>query len=178
MKRRTRPDGRRRFKMMIHTYRYGSPRKDGEGLRIGSARFLPRGVRREDWQKNGYFDLWLPLLAPEPEFIKKFLAGQMTFAVFARHYRARMKQPECRQVIELLAGVSLFLPISLGCYCEEEARCHRSLLRERIAAEAEKKRPGFAALDALRGSAELRKFSSPVCFADWDDESAPGEGSE
>jgi uncharacterized protein YeaO (DUF488 family) len=155
---------------MIHTYRYGAPREEGEGVRIGTARYVPRGVRRADWQKKGYFDLWLPLLAPEPEFIKKFLAGQMTCAAFSRHYHHRMKQTECRQVIELLAGLSLFLPIGLGCYCEDESRCHRSLLKKLVEAEARKKRPGFAALETLRQIAERRACSSPVCFADWDDE--------
>ena len=163
---------------MIHTYRYGSPREGGEGLRIGTARYVPRGVRKTDWQKNGYLDLWLPLLAPEPEHIKKFLGGRMTFASFSRHYHQRMKQRECRQVIELLAGVSLFLPLSLGCYCEDESRCHRSLLRKLVVADAETKRSGFAALEALQAAGELRRFSSPVCYAEWDDVPPDGNASK
>lgn len=156
--------------MNLTTYRYGSERKPGEGLRLGTARFLPRGVRRQDWQKKGYFDLWLPLLAPDPGHIKKFLGGTLSFAQFSRHYRSRMKETECRQVIGLLAGISLFLPLSLGCYCEDESRCHRSLLAKLIAAEAQKRRKGFAALRKAKGSPEVLRFASPVCFADCDEE--------
>ena len=152
--------------MTIHTYRYGSPRECEEGLRIGTARYLPRGVKREDWQRKGYFDLWVPLLAPDPEYIKKYLGGDMTFAAFSRHYLARMKQSECRQVIALLAGVSLFLPISLGCYCEDESHCHRSLLHKLVAAEAKKKRPAFQAAEIFERVGELRQYASPVCYAD------------
>lgn len=155
--------------MMIHTYRYGFPRVEGEGLRIGTARYVPRGVRREDWQTRGYFDIWLPLLAPEPEAIRKFLGGELTFAAFSRQYHRRMKVPECRQVITLLAGVSLVQPLSLGCYCEDESRCHRSLLAKLVRAEAQKIRPGITAAFSLRGGAE-RYFSSPVCYADGEEE--------
>jgi uncharacterized protein YeaO (DUF488 family) len=156
--------------MPITTYRYGSERGPQEGLRLGTARFLPRGVRRQDWQKKGYFDLWLPLLAPDPAHIKKFLGGKMSFEQFSRHYRSRMKEKECRQVIELLAGISLFLPLSLGCYCEDESRCHRSLLGKLVMAEAKKRRKGFTALRKAKGSPELLRFASPVCFADYDEE--------
>lgn len=159
--------------MNLQTYRYGAPRGETEGLRIGTARFLPRGVRREDWQKKGYFDLWLPLLAPDPEAIKKFLSGRMTFQTFARHYRARLKNKECRHVIELLAGVSLFVPLSLGCFCEEESRCHRSVLREQIAAEVEKRRTGFQAVFGAESSVE--RFASPVCLADWESDEDCGK---
>lgn len=152
--------------MTIHTYRYGSLRECGEGLRIGTARFLPRGVKREDWQEKGYFDLWLPLLAPEPDYIKKYLGGNLSFAAFSRRYLSRMKQRESRQVIELLAGVSLFLPISLGCYCEDESRCHRSLLHKLVAAEAGKRRPGFQAAKVCGELEGLRQYASPVCYAE------------
>lgn len=152
----------------ISTYRYGSARIEREGLRIGTARFVPRGVRREDWQRKGYFDLWVPLLAPHPEFIKKFLHGKMTFATFARHYRTKMREKESWQVVELLAGLSLFIPISLGCYCEDETHCHRSLLKKLIDAEAEKRRRGFEKLRDLKESVDLLKYASPVCFADWE----------
>jgi uncharacterized protein YeaO (DUF488 family) len=152
--------------MTVHSYRYGSPREGGEGLRIGTARYLPRGIRRGDWQKKGYFDLWVPLLAPEPDYIKKYQSGGMTFAVFSRHYLSRMKQRDSRQVIEILAGVSLFLPVSLGCFCEDESRCHRSLLRKLVGAEAKKKRRVFA--DVFGCAEELRQFASPVCYAEED----------
>ncbi len=152
----------------VSTYSYASIRREQEGLRIGTARFVPRGVSREDWQPKGYFDLWIPLLAPAPEFIKKFLHGHMTFANFSRHYRAKMKQTESRQVIELLAGISLFFPISLGCYCEDESRCHRSILKQLVEKEAKRRRPGFENLRDRRDSVDLLRYASPVCFADWE----------
>lgn len=151
----------------ISIYRYASLRHEKEGLRIGTTRFVPRGVRREDWQRLGYFDLWVPLLSPEPELIKKFLHDKMPFATFARHYRAQMKQKESRQIIELLAGVSLFFPISLGCFCEDESRCHRSLLQKLVEEEAEKRRSGFEELRDLKDSVDLLRYASPVCLADW-----------
>lgn len=154
--------------MNIQTYRYASPRSETEGVRIGVARFLPRGVRREDWQKKGYFDLWLPTLAPDPEAIKAYLSGKMKFSAFARHYRSELKGKDCRHVIELLAGMSLFVPLTLGCFCEDESRCHRIVLRECVAAEAEKRRPGFLALRKADPAVELRQFASPVCYADWE----------
>lgn len=143
----------------LSTYRYGSPRQAQEGLRLGVARFLPRGVRRQDWARLGHFDHWLPLLAPAPEDIKAFRAGEITFEVFSRRYRAEMKKREPRQVIELLAGLSLFFPLSLGCYCEDESRCHRSLLHQLITLALPKKFPGL--------SSEFARYSSPVCFAPW-----------
>jgi len=153
--------------MTLSTYRYGSARRPNAGLRIGAAHFVPRGVPRRDWQTKGYFDLWVPLLSPDAEFIGKFLRGTMTFANFSRHYRAKMKQRESAQVIELLAGISLFLPISLGCYCEDESRCHRSILRELIQIEAEKRRSGFEKLRAAPTPLEVLRYASPVCLADW-----------
>ena len=109
-------------------YRYATQRMPGEGLRIGVTRHLPRGVRREDWPRRGYFDVWLPLIAPSAELLKEYRDGQVTWTVFARRYRAEMKQPACRQAIDLLAAFSHATPISLGCYCEDETRCHRTLL--------------------------------------------------
>lgn len=109
-------------------YRYATPREAGEGLRIGVTRHPPRGIKREDWQKRGYYDLWLPLLAPSPDLLKSYLDEQVTWAVFARRYRTEMKQPECRQMIAALAAFSHATPFSLGCFCEDESRCHRSLL--------------------------------------------------
>jgi uncharacterized protein YeaO (DUF488 family) len=113
-------------------YRYGSPRTQGEGLRIGCARHLPRGVRREDWSRKNFFDLRLPLLAPTAPLVKAYLGGSISWAVFRRKYRAEMKAPECRQVIDLLAGLSLATPFALGCFCEDETHCHRSLLQRLV----------------------------------------------
>lgn len=157
---------------LLSTYRYGSERRAGEGLRLGTARYVPRGVRRTEWQRQGYFDLWLPLLAPDPDAIREFLHGEMTFAQFTRKYHSAMKKKESWQVIELLAGISLFLPISLGCYCEDESRCHRSLLKKLIEQEAKRRRGGFAGLRSRQDLKELSTYASPVCFAaDWERDS-------
>ncbi len=153
--------------MKLSAYQYASARQPHEGLRIGTARSVPRGVRREDWQRLGYFDLWVPLLAPPPELVEKFRHGKITFANFSRHYRSEMKKKESSQVIELLAGIALFFPISIGCFCEDDTNCHRSVLKELIVQAAKAKQAGFVALPK---STDLMKFASPVCFADWEEE--------
>ncbi len=148
-------------------YRYGSPRAAREGWRVGVARHLPRGVRRGNWRKLGHFDLWLPLLAPSAELVKAYRGGEIAWAVFARRYRAEMKKPECRQVIDLLAGFSLAMPFSLGCFCEDESRCHRSLL-QRLILDSPAAKQGLPPLPGLPESAE--RFVSPVCLARWEEE--------
>ncbi len=147
-------------------YRYGSPRRPGEGLRIGVTRYAPRGVGKADWARRGYFDLRLPLLAPAPETLSAYLRGNMTFRAFAARYRREMKNRASAQAIELLAAVSLFLPVSIGCFCEDESRCHRSVLQELILHTAREKR---AALRRQPAGASRLKYASPVCFADWED---------
>ncbi len=144
-------------------YRYGSPRPPDEGLRIGVTRYVPRGVRKADWARRGYFDLWVPLLSPEPETLAAYLHGKMNFRSFAAHYRREMKRRESAQVIELLAGISVFLPISLGCFCEDETRCHRSLLQKLIV-RAMRERGN--ALRHLKTDSSRLRYASPVCFAD------------
>jgi uncharacterized protein YeaO (DUF488 family) len=152
----------------ISAYLYGSPRRD-EGLRIGTTRYVPRGVRRGDWQKKGYFDVWVPLLSPEPENIKEFLHGKMTFDTFSRRYRTSMKKTESRQVIELLAGISLHLPIAVGCFCKDESHCHRSILKQLIEDAAKRMKPGKAGSESL----EQLRYASPVCYADWEGKEDP-----
>lgn len=153
------------MKPSLTTYRYGSSREANEGLRVGVARHVPRGVRREDWQRKGYFDLWVPLLAPDADLVHQYRHGEITFAVFSRHYRAEMKKRESLQVIELLAGISLFLPISIGCFCEDEAHCHRSILKEILTKSASAKSAGFSALQLSSDMLEVSRYASPVCFA-------------
>jgi uncharacterized protein YeaO (DUF488 family) len=118
-----------RTKSGVTSYRYGSPRNPDEGLRIGSARHLPRGVKRTDWQRGNYFDTRLPLVAPTADLVTAFKHEQIDFRTFARRYRTQMKAPEARHVIDLLAAVARIQPISVGCFCEDESRCHRSILR-------------------------------------------------
>jgi uncharacterized protein YeaO (DUF488 family) len=131
-----------RAKNGVTAYRYGSPRCPGEGLRIGSARHLPRGVKRTDWQSRNYFDTWLPLVAPTADLVTVFKHEQIDFRTFASRYRTQMKAPEARHVIDLLAAVARNQPISVGCFCEDESRCHRSILRGLIAEKLEKSYPG------------------------------------
>ena len=147
----------------LTTYRYASVRQPGEGLRIGVARLAPRGIRCEDRQRLHYFDLWLPLLAPATELVPMFRRGDLSLADFSHRYRRGLQTKEARQAIELLAGFSLFLPISLGCYCADETRCHRSILRKVIAAEAIKKKKAFLDLRELQASATATN-ASPVCY--------------
>lgn len=154
------------MKQLLSAYQYTSARSKGEGLRIGVARHVPRGIRREDWQRLGYFDLWVPLLAPPAELVKRYRGEEISFASFSRHYRAELKKKESWQVVELLAGISLFMPISLGCFCEDESRCHRSILKEIVSKAAEVKSGAFSKQSPLIDIAEVRKFASPVCFAD------------
>lgn len=145
-------------------YRYASPRAESEGWRIGVARHLPRGVRREDWGRRGYFDLWLPLLAPSASLVKDYLSEKIAWSAFARRYKAEMKAPECRQMMDLMALLSLDRPISLGCFCEDETRCHRSLLRQLVA----ERRAELSKSARFEGEPSMR-FASPVCYATWDD---------
>ncbi len=122
--------------LQAKTYQIGSPRKPGEGLRIGTVRFLPRGVPKKEYAKRGLFDVWLPLVAPSRKLLKEFTSGKKTVAQFFRAYRAEMKEPTARHTIELLATVAQRTRIAIGCYCEDETRCHRSVLIQLIRAAA------------------------------------------
>ena len=119
--------------MAIRIVRLGAPRAPGEGPRLGTVRRPPRGVRKEDYARRDYFDLWLPDLAPTAPLISWALSDPFTdqrWQRFARRYRAEMRQPAARRLISLLAALSAGTDFSVGCYCADESRCHRSLLRE------------------------------------------------
>jgi uncharacterized protein YeaO (DUF488 family) len=119
--------------MALHVVRLGEPRLPGEGLRVGTVRRPPRGVRKEDYASLDYFDVWLPELAPASDIVSWALSESWTnqrWATFARRYRKQMAAPEARHLIQLLAGMSKQTNLSVGCYCEDESRCHRSLLRD------------------------------------------------
>ena len=116
----------------LSTYRIGSPRNSKAELRIGTVRLPPRGVPKRDYARRGLFDVWLPLMAPSRELLKAFHAGNKSPSQFFRAYRAEMQQPAARHTIELLAAISRHTPIAVGCYCEDETRCHRSVLIELI----------------------------------------------
>jgi uncharacterized protein YeaO (DUF488 family) len=119
--------------MALHVVRLGEPRLPGEGIRVGTVRRPPRGVRKEDYASLDYFDVWLPELAPASDIVSWALSESWTnqrWATFARRYRKQMAAPEARHLIQLLAGMSKQTNLSVGCYCEDESRCHRSLLRD------------------------------------------------
>ena len=119
--------------MALRVVRLGSARRRGEGLRIGAVRRPPRGVRKADYAKRNYYDLWLPELAPSGKWVSWALAQPWTdarWAKYARNYRREMREPRAQRLLELLAALSRSANLSVGCYCEREERCHRSLLRE------------------------------------------------
>jgi uncharacterized protein YeaO (DUF488 family) len=152
----------------VSTYRYGSPRRDGEGLRLGVARHVPRGVRREDQQRGGYFDQWLPLLAPSADLVAAYRRHKMPFASFASRYKKQMERGDSCRLVQLLATISLFVPISIGCYCDDENLCHRSVLQKLILKETLEKAEEFALL-RKGGQAEILRYASPVCLRDFEE---------
>jgi uncharacterized protein YeaO (DUF488 family) len=121
--------------MTLRIVRLGSPRATGEGTRLGTVRRPPRGVRRADFARCDWYDVWYPLLAPSLATMKLGLGAttERQWAAFARKYRAEMSQPAARQSLDVLAALSHDADFSVGCYCEDERRCHRSLLRQLLA---------------------------------------------
>lgn len=121
--------------MAIRIVRLGSPRLAGEGLRVGTVRRPPRGVPKAAFARRDWYDVWFPTLAPSADLVKLALAAATPaeWAAFARRYLAEMKAPEAAHAIALLAALSHGADLSVGCYCEVEARCHRSLLRGLLA---------------------------------------------
>ena len=118
--------------MSIRVVRLGMPREPGEGLRLGTVRRPPRGVRKRDYSRLDHFDLWLPDLAPSGRLLAWVRSGDLTqrrWATFARRYRSEMAKPVPTRLISLLAALSAESRLSIGCYCEDATRCHRSLLR-------------------------------------------------
>jgi uncharacterized protein YeaO (DUF488 family) len=119
--------------MAIRVVRLGTPRIPGEGLRLGTVRRPPRGVRKEDYARLDYYDVWFPDLSPSAELVKLALSepsDPKRWATFVRRYRQEMKEPHVERVLSLLAAMSRQTDFSLGCYCEDESHCHRSILRE------------------------------------------------
>ena len=115
---------------MIRVIRLGSPRARGEGLRLGTVRRPPRGVRKADYARRNYYDLWLPELAPSAALISR---AEKNWNGFGRRYRREMRAPGAQRLLELLARLSHHANLSVGCYCEREERCHRSILRKLLA---------------------------------------------
>ena len=117
-----------RTELQLRTARIGSERRPGEGLRIGTVRRVPRGIRKCDRSRLNYFDVWLPTLAPNEELLSAWNGKKLTLDQFFRHYRKEMQETDPRQVIATLAKIAEQTPITICCYCEDESRCHRSVL--------------------------------------------------
>lgn len=118
--------------MTVRVVRLGTPRVRGEGLRIGTVRRPPRGVPKTAYSEQDWYDVWLPNLAPSLEIMKLAHAASSPreWQVFMKKYRAEMSTPENIHLLETLAALSHQTNFSVGCYCEDEAHCHRSVLRE------------------------------------------------
>ena len=125
----------------IRVVRLGTPRSAGEGIRIGTVRRPPRGVPKSDFSRLDYYDVWLPQLAPQAATLGWALGTEWTPArwrQFERKYVAEMRDRSAQQLIALLAALSHTTNFSVGCYCADESRCHRSVLRELLAAAGAK----------------------------------------
>jgi uncharacterized protein YeaO (DUF488 family) len=122
--------------MTVRIVRLGQPRVAHEGTRLGTVRRPPRGVPRKDFARLDWYDVWFPVLAPSVTTMKLGLAAESDrqWAAFARKYRAEMAAPAASQSLDVLAALSRHADFSVGCYCEDERRCHRSLLRELLLA--------------------------------------------
>ena len=118
--------------MSVRIVRLGTGRAPGEGLRIGTVRRPPRGVAKADFARQDWYDVWYPLLSPSPATVKLGLDADTDakWAAFKRKFRGEMSAPEASRTLDLLAALSHHASFSIGCYCEDESRCHRSLLRE------------------------------------------------
>lgn len=118
--------------MSVRVVRLGSPRLRGEGIRIGTVRRPPRGVPRSEFASRNWYDVWFPNLAPSVETMKLAQAATTPaqWAAFVKRYKAEMSAPERKHDLELLAALSQTSDFSVGCYCEHERHCHRSVLRQ------------------------------------------------
>ena len=118
--------------MSISIVQLGTPRKHGEGPRLGTVRRPPRGVPKSDFARLDYYDVWFPNLSPSDELLREALAAEddRAWATFRRKFRREMSAPERSRDLDVLAALSHHASFSVGCYCENESRCHRSLLRE------------------------------------------------
>ena len=117
--------------MAISIVRLGSKRGKGEGIRIGTVRRPPRGVPKSEFAKRDYYDAWLPELAPSEALVRRGLSArtERQWSAFAKSYRKEMARPEAARLLDLLSLLSQTSALAVGCYCEDEARCHRSVLR-------------------------------------------------
>jgi uncharacterized protein YeaO (DUF488 family) len=130
--------------LSIRVVRLGKPRLKREGLRLGTVRRPPRGVKKADYARRNYFDLWLPELAPSQKSVSWALSKPFTdqrWRQYVKGYRREMAAPAAQHLLKLLASLSRQADFSVGCYCENEARCHRSILRELLVEQGAKLAP-------------------------------------
>ena len=129
--------------MAVTAVRLGSARSAGEGLRIGTVRRPPRGVKKSEYAARDYYDVWLPELAPSQELVSWALSKPWTdqrWTTFVRRYRSEMAAPGAGRLLALLGALARTTDVSIGCYCEDAGRCHRTLLLELIRSGAVKQR--------------------------------------
>ncbi|MGY4831362.1 DUF488 domain-containing protein [Sphaerotilaceae bacterium SBD11-9] len=121
--------------MPIRIVQLGQPRAAGEGLRLGTVRRPPRGVPKAEFAQRDFYDTWLPRLSPSDELVKQAQAAETDaqWTAFTRRFVAELKQPDAAHLLDLLAAMSHQTAFSLGCYCDDEARCHRPVLRRLLA---------------------------------------------
>ena len=121
--------------MAVRIVQLGSPRASDEGLRIGTVRRPPRGVRKSEFASRNYYDVWLPNLAPSGELLKagRSAKDEKAWHSFIKRYRSEMNRTENSRVLDLLAALSHQTNFSVGCYCNDEQHCHRSVLRQLLA---------------------------------------------
>jgi uncharacterized protein YeaO (DUF488 family) len=121
--------------MSIRIVRLGTPRSEGEGLRLGTVRRPPRGVAKEKLAREDWYDVWLPQLAPSAELVKQARSATSAseWQTFVRKYRKEMSEPDNARLLTLLAALSQTTNLAAGCYCADETHCHRSILRELLA---------------------------------------------
>jgi uncharacterized protein YeaO (DUF488 family) len=124
--------------MSLRIVQLGSPRRPGEGLRLGTVRRPPRGVPKAEFASRDYYDVWLPNLSPSAELVKSALQAaadgdERAWKAFVLRFRKQMNEPDTRHLLDLLAAMSSRSDFSIGCYCRDEARCHRSVLRALLA---------------------------------------------
>jgi uncharacterized protein YeaO (DUF488 family) len=129
--------------MAVRIVRLGSKRAQGEGLRIGTVRKPPRGVPKSEFARQDWYDVWFPELAPSPNTVRLGQAAESDkqWAAFARRYRSEMTAGPASRALDLLAALSHQTDFSVGCYCEQEARCHRALLKELLRARGARLSP-------------------------------------
>jgi uncharacterized protein YeaO (DUF488 family) len=121
--------------MAIRIVRLGSPRAAGEGIRIGTVRRPPRGIPKSEYARRDFYDVWLPNLSPHQELMReaKTVNDETAWNIFKKKFRSQVKEGETGKILDLLAALSHQTHFSLGCYCEDENHCHRSVLKELLA---------------------------------------------